>query len=142
MKTQLKSIVVTLVAICGCAKGNDELSNRVYLHCSGFAQDVDQLAERYQSRLAFPASTDQERAAADLKFQIKGREGRGERSLAMVTEFLFCSGLKDDTQHRVDPLRRRFSHAADSYVRADDPTEAAKLVAEMAAVVHELDKLN
>ncbi len=126
----------------GCSNATDELSNRVRLHCSGFAQDVDQLAERYQSRVTLsPSLSDQERAAADLKFQIKGREGRGERSLAMTTEFLFCSGVKDDAQHRVDPLRRRFSHAADSFVRADDLTEAGKLAGEMAAVVRELDKL-
>jgi hypothetical protein len=88
------------VLLYACAKGRDETSQRVYFHCRDFTRQANEMSIGYQTRLSAGTLSDEQRAAADLKYRIVGREAQMERGLAMHGEFLFCDVVRNDPQDR------------------------------------------
>jgi hypothetical protein len=135
-------VAIGCILLCACAKGNDANAKRVSFFCHDFTHDVAEVATAYQSRLALETSalSEPQKAAADLKYRIVGREARGERGLAMVKDFLFCSGVRNDSS-KTDPLSETFGIANQSYREAPDLATATKAASDMATSANELDKL-
>jgi hypothetical protein len=135
--------VVALILVCACSKTDDQTFRRVYFHCHDLTHAVNEMATSYQARLALSQTTtlsEEQQVAADMKYRIVGREGRGERALAMSNDFLFCAGVRYDDPLHIDPLRDKFGVAGQTYREADDLATAAKAAGEMAAITNELEK--
>lgn len=136
-------LAIGCILLSACAKGENATAKRALSFCHDFTHDVAEVATAYKSRLALEASTlsDSQKASADVKYRIVGREARAERGLAMLKDFLFCSGVRNDSS-RTNPLSDKFGMADQTYREAPDLATATEAVSDLAASANELDKLD